>query len=79
MVGQGFGGDGAARRSVHCADNEWVTFQPPNGRTCGEYAGEWVSSAYGTLANLEAREDCRYCRYKVGDGFLETLGMKYVP
>lgn len=64
---------------IHCTEGEWVTFRPPGGQTCGEYAGEWVEHAFGRIEDLEARESCRYCRYKVGDEFLETLGMKYVP
>ncbi|PUU75119.1 ABC-2 type transporter-domain-containing protein [Tuber borchii] len=62
---------------IHCARDEWVTFRPPGGQTCGEYAGGWVEHAFGRIENLAAREECRYCRYKVGDEFLETLGMKY--
>ncbi|RPA94852.1 hypothetical protein L873DRAFT_1386550 [Choiromyces venosus 120613-1] len=63
---------------VSCANNEWVTFQPPSGQTCGEYSAEWISSASGTIANLEARENCRYCQYKVRDEFLEILEIKYL-
>lgn len=64
---------------VHCDGDEWVTFRPPGGQTCGEYAGRWVEHAFGRIEDLAARRECRYCRYKVGDEFLETLGMKYTP
>ena len=78
---------GAARRSgpPRLINDEWATFQSPNGQTCvgREYIcpGEWVSSAYGTIVNLEAREEDLQVLsvYKVGDEFLETLGMKYAP
>ncbi|KAH8155132.1 uncharacterized protein LAJ45_00141 [Morchella importuna] len=62
---------------VQCGENEFVKFQPPANQTCGEYAGEWVSTAYGYIVNLDSTEDCRYCQFKSGDEYLQTVNIDY--
>lgn len=53
-----------------------MTFQPPTNQTCGDYAGEWVSTAFGKIVNMDAFEDCRYCQFKSGDEYLQTVNIE---
>ncbi|KAL7273145.1 ATP-binding cassette transporter snq2 [Rhizina undulata] len=62
---------------VECGEREFVTFQPPRNQTCGEYAGEWVSTALGKIVNLDDTSDCRYCQFKSGDEYLQTVNIDY--
>ncbi|KAI5776697.1 ABC-2 type transporter-domain-containing protein [Geopyxis carbonaria] len=62
---------------VICGADELVTFQPPSGDTCGEYAGEWLSKAFGYIVDLNATQDCQYCQFKSGAEFLETINIQH--
>lgn len=61
---------------VECGQTELVTFQPPQGQTCGEYAGEWSRAAFGELLNMDATSDCNYCPFKNGDEYLQTVNIE---
>ena len=62
---------------VSCADSEAAFFNPPEGQTCVEYAGDWVTSVAGKgyLINPDANADCGYCPYRSGDEYLATLNV----
>jgi ATP-binding cassette subfamily G (WHITE) protein 2 (SNQ2) len=62
---------------VRCATKELSIFSPPSGSTCQEYAGSYVTAAFGYLNNPNATENCEYCRFKVGDEFLLGVNMKW--
>ncbi|KAJ1797698.1 ATP-binding cassette transporter snq2 [Coemansia sp. RSA 2399] len=62
---------------VVCRSDEFYTFDPPSGQTCGDYAGDWVSSAAGYINNLDATSACEYCAYKVGDEYFTTLNWSF--
>ncbi|KAH8670380.1 ATP-binding cassette transporter [Tricladium varicosporioides] len=53
---------GLANVEVHCAPNEFTTFAPPGGLTCGE-------------PNSESQ--CKYCKIKDTNIFLEGMGIRY--
>ncbi|ODH46921.1 hypothetical protein GX48_07006 [Paracoccidioides brasiliensis] len=55
---------------VTCDASELITFFAPPNQTCAEYAGSWITSARGYLANPESMERCQYCSYRLGDDFL---------
>ncbi|EQL32031.1 ATPase [Blastomyces dermatitidis ATCC 26199] len=55
---------------VTCDASELITFHAPSNQTCGQYAGEWISTALGYLANPDGKGDCQYCSYKYGDEYL---------
>lgn len=48
---------GLANVEVTCADNEFTTFSPPNGFTCGEYMADYISRSGGYLMNDRQRND----------------------
>jgi ABC-type multidrug transport system permease subunit len=62
---------------VTCSTAELNTFPIPQGTTCGGYAERFMASAPGYLVDLNATGACEYCAYKVGEDFLEPLGLKF--
>lgn len=52
---------------VTCTASELITFHAPPNQTCVQYAGSWISSATGYLANPDDMGNCQYCSYKYGD------------
>ncbi|KAK9764073.1 ATP-binding cassette transporter snq2 [Basidiobolus ranarum] len=59
--------------SVSCASNEFVTFNPPSGQTCNEYASDFLSRSPGYLSNPNATQGCQYCSYSLGDSYYTPL------
>lgn len=62
---------------VQCADAETNIFQPPEGQTCGDYAGGFVNASMAALYNPTADKNCQFCQYSVADGYLAALNMSY--
>ncbi|KAI8318552.1 hypothetical protein GQ54DRAFT_321724 [Martensiomyces pterosporus] len=62
---------------VRCRANEFYRFQPPAGKTCGEYAGSWATKSIGYINNLNATSSCEYCSFKVGDEFYTALNWDF--
>jgi ATP-binding cassette, subfamily G (WHITE), member 2, SNQ2 len=58
---------------VQCLPSELSVFNPPANQTCGEYAATFLTTAIGYLSNPNATENCGYCKFSVGDGYLATL------
>lgn len=55
--------------TVRCLESELIRFSVPDGMTCGEYAGDWISRAgvAGYLADPGETGECGYCQYAAGD------------
>ena len=68
---------GLARSSVHCAPNEFIRFQPPQGSTCGQYIEAYTSALGGYMQNPEATSNCEYCAVESTDVFLNQLSSNY--
>ena len=67
----GLAATGLHNREVHCAQNEFAIFDPPNGSTCGQYLGRYLSLGVpGRLHNPSATTQCQYCPLANGDQFL---------
>jgi len=62
--------------TVTCAQSELNIFNPPVGQTCESFAGTFVKFS-GTLLNPDATSACEYCRYSVGDQYLQTVNMSF--
>ncbi|ORX81260.1 hypothetical protein K493DRAFT_320718 [Basidiobolus meristosporus CBS 931.73] len=58
---------------VRCASNEFVTFNPPTGQSCVQYAGNFLDRSPGYLNNPNDTMNCQYCSYSLGDTFYEPL------
>ena len=62
---------------VACADSEVARFDPPPGRSCADYAAQFVRAAgRGYLVNPDARRGCGYCQYASGDEYLAGLNVR---
>jgi len=68
---------GIANQRTHCADNEFVTFQPPNGQTCGAYMQPYISQAGGYLQTPSATQNCNFCSYDDTNVFLSGVSLSY--
>ncbi|KAG8903275.1 hypothetical protein FRB99_003542 [Tulasnella sp. 403] len=62
---------------IVCRPDELVTFDPPSGQTCQQWAGSFVQSFGGYLVDGNATSACQYCQYRVGDEFFVPLNMSY--
>ena len=62
---------------VVCRPTELVSFDPPPGQTCSQYAMAFLESSVGYVVNGNATANCEYCAYSVGDDYLDTLDFSY--
>ncbi|EPQ27577.1 uncharacterized protein PFL1_04715 [Pseudozyma flocculosa PF-1] len=67
---------------VRCqGESEVVSFLPPVGQTCGQYAAAFVEAVRkGYIVNPDEAAGagaCAYCPYRVGDDFTDGLGFHY--
>lgn len=62
---------------VQCAAAEINIFQPPEGQTCGDYAGAFANASMAVLYNPVASKDCQFCQFSVADVYLAALNMSY--
>lgn len=60
---------------VQCTASETAHFNPPPGRTCEGYAGNYATRAGGYLLNPTATADCQYCQYYSGNEYLSSLNI----
>ncbi|TFL02988.1 pleiotropic drug resistance ABC transporter [Pterulicium gracile] len=60
---------------IVCGQEEFATFDPPTGETCGSWADPFVNAFTGYLNNPDASSDCQYCQYAVGDEFFVPLNI----
>ncbi|KAI9772587.1 MAG: ATP-binding cassette transporter snq2 [Geoglossum umbratile] len=63
--------------AITCAPKEISIFMPPQGQTCGDYAGAFVKRMHGKILNPMATSNCEYCRFSTGDQYLSTLNMRW--
>ena len=64
---------GLVNQSVHCAPNEFVSFQPPSNESCQTYMDPFINSVGGYLQNPNAMSDCQFCTYNSTTLFLEEF------
>jgi ABC-type multidrug transport system ATPase subunit/ABC-type multidrug transport system permease subunit len=60
---------------VRCAPTEINIFQPPNGTTCGEYAGAFATASFAAIYNPDAMQDCEFCQLTVSDTYLASMNI----
>lgn len=69
---------GVANTEVVCAANEYLTFNPPSMRTCGEYMEPYISSVgAGYLLDPNATTDCQFCQLSSTNSFLAGVSSNY--
>lgn len=62
---------------VHCAPAEINICQPPDGKTCGEYAGAFAIASLAAIYNPDAMQDCEFCQMKVSDTDLASMNIDF--
>ncbi|KAF9924811.1 hypothetical protein FBU30_005280 [Linnemannia zychae] len=62
---------------VFCKADEFSTFYPPPGQTCGQYASAFLQRAPGYIRDMNATDICEYCQYSVGQDFYTYLSMDF--
>ncbi|KAJ3578494.1 hypothetical protein NPX13_g2074 [Xylaria arbuscula] len=65
---------GLGRQEVQCDELELLTFQPPQGQTCGEYLAHFP---IGALYNKNATSNCQFCPLATTDDFLASVDIFY--
>lgn len=68
---------GLANTDVTCASNEYLTFDPQPGKTCGEYLEQYMSLAGGYLQDANARSNCSFCTVRSTNAFLKSINTSY--
>jgi ATP-binding cassette subfamily G (WHITE) protein 2 (PDR) len=68
---------GVGGAAVQCADNEYATFNPPAGQTCGQYMTDYIATAGGYLLDSASTGTCQFCQLETTDGFLASFDMFY--
>ncbi|KAK5110105.1 hypothetical protein LTR62_006239 [Meristemomyces frigidus] len=68
---------GVANQKVTCSSDEYVTFSPPSGQTCGTYMQPYISQAGGYLQDPNATGACDYCTYSDTNVFLSGVSASY--
>ncbi|CAR26648.1 ZYRO0B14762p [Zygosaccharomyces rouxii] len=65
------------KKPVVCKKKELNYFDPPQGKTCGEYMHTFLKRSQGYIANPDATSNCAYCQVSVGDEYLSQRGVSY--
>ncbi|KAI5861149.1 ATP-binding cassette transporter [Durotheca rogersii] len=68
---------GLANVDVTCAPNEFTTFDPVDGQTCGQYMEQYISTFGGYLLNPNSTTTCNFCTIKDTNVYLEHINSEY--
>jgi ATP-binding cassette subfamily G (WHITE) protein 2 (PDR) len=74
---------GLANTEVTCADNEYLTLNPPSGMNCGTYLSPYVNGSNGVppaggyVLNPGATQNCQFCAIKSTNVFLTTVSADF--
>ena len=62
---------------VHCAENEFQHFSPPQGKSCGEYMQEYITENGGYLRDAQATGECNFCKMDNTNQFLKSVNANW--
>src|ERR1700753_1668826 len=68
---------GLANNEIVCAANEFLHFDPPSGKSCGQYMQPWISSLGGYVQNPNATTDCSFCTLSNTNSFLTAVNTSF--
>jgi ATP-binding cassette, subfamily G (WHITE), member 2, PDR len=68
---------GVGDTQAQCSAAEFLTFNPPQGLTCGQYTDRFVLQAGGIVTNRNATQACLYCPMLSTDEFLGTVSVSF--
>lgn len=75
-VVEGLMGTSMANTAAGCEVNELISFNSPNGTTCGEYMKSYLSDVGGYIIDSAATE-CQYCTLSDTNTFLASKSMSF--
>ncbi|SPJ75803.1 probable ABC1 transport protein [Fusarium torulosum] len=75
-VVEGLLGTSMANAAAGCEANELISFNAPNGTTCGEYMKSYLSDVGGYIVDSAATE-CQYCTLSDTNTFLASKSMRF--
>ncbi|KAH3667916.1 hypothetical protein WICMUC_005129 [Wickerhamomyces mucosus] len=66
-------------RKIKCNTDEFLTFPPPSGQTCGSYMQDYMNSSTfsGYLEDPTATDICNYCQYSRQDEVVAQFDIKW--
>ncbi|KAJ1861814.1 ATP-binding cassette transporter snq2, partial [Coemansia sp. RSA 2703] len=62
---------------IRCKSAEFYSFTPPQGQSCAQYAGQWLSSTAGYIRDMESTTLCEYCPYSKGDDYYRNFNWSF--
>ncbi|CDF89040.1 ZYBA0S03-07778g1_1 [Zygosaccharomyces bailii CLIB 213] len=65
------------KKPVVCKKKELSYFDPPQGKTCGQYMENFLKRSPGYISNPNATSNCAYCQVSVGDEYLAQRNVSY--
>ncbi|KAG7289980.1 hypothetical protein NEMBOFW57_006359 [Staphylotrichum longicolle] len=60
---------------VKCKPEEFTSFDPPMGQTCGQYMADFLGSNAGYIENGNATTACQYCPYETGADYAKMFNL----
>ncbi|GMM37894.1 hypothetical protein DASC09_052190 [Saccharomycopsis crataegensis] len=66
-------------REVKCTKDEFLSFPPPAGQTCGSYMEDYMNASTftGYLKDASATDMCHYCQYNYQDEVVAQFNVKW--
>ncbi|RSM17280.1 hypothetical protein CDV31_003835 [Fusarium ambrosium] len=63
---------------IHCSDDEYAVFSPPDGTSCGEYLSSYLTmgGVAGNLTNPDDMATCLVCPYRNSNDYCWALNLK---
>ncbi|TYJ57551.1 hypothetical protein B9479_001633 [Cryptococcus floricola] len=65
---------GLSNLELHCRDADLLTFNPPDGQTCGDYAANYIATTSGFLLDADATTSCQFCPSSTGYDYVQNMG-----
>lgn len=66
---------GLANTKMSCSKDEFVVFNPPDNKTCGEYLSNYIKQAGGYLQDELATSQCKYCAFQETNQYLAQINV----
>ncbi|KIR70520.1 ABC transporter PMR5 [Cryptococcus deuterogattii CA1014] len=62
---------------LECIEEDLVTFYPPSGQTCYEYAANYLVTTSGYLVDGNSTTSCQYCASSTGYDYVQQMGYSH--
>lgn len=60
--------------TLNCIEEDLVTFYPPPGQTCYDYAANYLATTSGYLVDGSSTTSCQYCTSSTGYDYIQQIG-----